>query len=95
MKQLALTVLLTGALAGAIDHGYVENAAEVRVDSGTQRVAADVFEHSVKPQTASQLLIRVDDGRAVILRPEESQHFRPGDRVRILWDDDSTRVERE
>jgi hypothetical protein len=68
--------------------GIVESVREVPLDIHGFREA---LEHSVNPQTAQQLVIRLDDERAVTLVEEGMQHFAPGERVRIV----SGLVERE
>lgn len=42
----------------------------------------DTLEHAVKPHTADEFLIRVDDGRALVLRQPELR-LSPGQRVRL------------
>lgn len=43
----------------------------------------DVFEHSIKPETVDEVVVRVDDGREVILREDDKQRFVAGERVRL------------
>jgi hypothetical protein len=80
MKSL-LVVLIFAA-------GTVESVREVPLDIHGFREA---IEHSVNPQTVQQLVIRLDDERAVTLVEEGMQRFAPGERVRIV----SGLVERE
>ena len=96
-----LLVALTAALAACTTTSYapleslpgrasgvVESVREVPLDIHGFREA---IEHSVNPQTAQQLVIRLDDERAVTLVEEGMQRFAPGERVRIV----SGLVERE
>lgn len=47
-----------------------------------------------KPAALDELLIRLDDGRAVILLQEEMQRFEPGQPVRLLSETSGMRFER-
>jgi hypothetical protein len=78
MKKLAFAFAIAGALSSvgasacterAIDYGIVESVREVRIEAAPNPDIADVFEHAVKPRTADELLIRVDDGRALLFAP--------------------------
>jgi outer membrane lipoprotein SlyB len=64
--------------------GTVESIGEVPVYSDLP--LADVFEHSVRPETGTQLVIRLDDGRAIRVMPQETQSFEAGQRVRLFRD---------
>lgn len=61
--------------------GIVESVREV-----TRHAAqpADVLEHALNPETADELVVRLDDGRAVTVRLDARQGFQPGERVRLL-----------
>jgi hypothetical protein len=110
MKKLSLAFALAGALSAgaapaaeyaphefdfselAIDgaaHGIVESVREV------SRAQDDLFEHALKPHTAQELLVRIDDGRAVLLQPQEMRAFHAGQRVRVISSTTGTRVEHE
>jgi outer membrane lipoprotein SlyB len=104
MKRLAFAFAIAGALPSvgasacterAIDYGIVESVREVRVEAAPNQDTADLFEHAVKPRTADELLIRFDDGRALLLRPEETRRFRRGERVRILSSTTGARIDHE
>ena len=108
MKKLSLVFALAAAVSAsaaeyapqefdfselAIDgvaHGIVEGVREV-----ARAPAQTLFEHSLKPDTAQELLVRIDDGRAVLLRPQEMRRFEAGQRVRLLSSTTGTRVEFE
>jgi outer membrane lipoprotein SlyB len=49
----------------------------------------------VRAETLNELVIRVDDGREVILRDEAMQRFVAGERVRLEPGSRGPRVERE
>jgi hypothetical protein len=103
MKQLALALALSGALCAAraaeyapqefdfSELGIVESVRQVPIAAPLQ----DVFEHAVKPETAHELVIRIDDGRAVVLRQDETRRFSPGQRVRLVSSTGGPRVEHE
>jgi hypothetical protein len=74
--------------------GIVESVSEVPL-AGEHPELADAFEHALKPQTAGQLLIRLDDGSAIRIPESEMQRLQAGQRVRIRSDQSGTRVERE
>jgi len=59
--------------------GTVESVREVPV----LELLPNVFEHAVRPETVKELVIRVDDGREVILLDEAMQRFVAGERVRL------------
>jgi hypothetical protein len=60
--------------------GTVESVQEIPI----QHRFPDVFEHAINPDTVDQLTVRLDDGRAIILQPEDTQRFAPGERVRVI-----------
>jgi hypothetical protein len=74
--------------------GLVESVTEVPL-AGEHPEFADAFEHALKPQTAGQLLIRLDDGSAIRILESEMQGLQAGQRVRMRSDLSGTRVERE
>lgn len=92
MKNLSFALALAGAIFPVYaaeyapqefdftELGTVESVREILIVDPLK----DVFEHAVKPETADELLIRIDDGRAVVLRQSEMRRFAPGQRVRLL-----------
>ena len=68
---------------GPASFGIVESVREVPLRS-THEQLADVFEHSLNAETGDELIVRLDDGRAVTLRLNGGQRFQPGERVRLL-----------
>lgn len=111
MKRLFLAPILAAAMSAGwaapyapqefdfgeldgMEHGIVESVREVRLED-PHKGLRDLFEHSVKPETAAQLVILLDDGRSVVLFPDEMQRFEPGQRVRVMGTTDGARIERE
>jgi hypothetical protein len=92
MKTLLAALVLGSALAACAtpytlseglsvhSSGVVESVREVPLDIHGFREAV---EHSINPQTAQELVVRLDDARAVTL-VEEVRRFAPGERVRIV-----------
>jgi hypothetical protein len=103
MNRIALTLAFAGALstARAAEYapqefdfsglGTIESVREVPLAAPL----ADVFEHAVNPETADELVIRIDDGRAVVLREKEMQRFAPGQRVRLVSSSSGPRIVHE
>ena len=44
----------------------------------------EAFVHEINPDTEDQLVIRLDDGRAITLREDSTRRFEPGQRVRVV-----------
>src|SRR5262245_54070653 len=63
--------------------GVVESVREVPLRAGPAGLH-NVFEHALKPETGDELVVRLDDGRAVTLLLDGAQTFRPGERVRVV-----------
>ena len=103
MRKLALALALAGAFcaARAADYAPPEfDFNELGTVESVRQVPAveplrDVFEHAVRPDTADELVIRIDDGRAVVLRQDEMRRFSAGQRVRLVSSTDGPRVEHE
>ena len=103
MKNLAAVLALAGTLSAgyAADYapqefdfselGTVESVREVPV----LELLPNVFEHAVRPESVKEVVIRVDDGREVILRDEAMQRLVAGERVRLGSGSRGPRVERE
>jgi outer membrane lipoprotein SlyB len=65
----------------ALASGMVESVRQVPRDI---HAFQNVFEHRINPEVDEQLLIRLDDGRAVTVLDRDMQRFAPGQRVRIV-----------
>ena len=71
------------SLIGPAALGVVESVREVPLRAGPVELV-NVFEHSLNAETREELVVRLDDGRAVTLRLDGVERFRPGERVRLL-----------
>jgi outer membrane lipoprotein SlyB len=92
MKTSIVGLALAGAMASAAaadyapqefdfsELGTIESVREVPL----REPLRDAFEHSVKPETEGELVVRIDDGRALVLRHTEMLRFAPGERVRLM-----------
>jgi len=101
MKKLVAVALATSALSMAraaegspqeskvSELGTVESVHQVPV----RELLPNVFEHSLKPSTAGEVVVRVDDGREIVLREGGTQRFVAGDRVRLRSSSHGLRVE--
>lgn len=100
MRSL-FAALTAGALAGCatpyapqdfdfsgLAAGMVETVRQVPLDI---HAFHEAMEHSINPQTREQLVIRLDDGRAITVTEDGVPRFEPGQRVRVV----SGRVEHE
>ena len=75
------------ATYGSTVYGYIESVREVLLET-LESGWGSVFEHAVGP--GEQLVVRLDDGRAVTVVQNEALRFEAGDRVIVL---SSARVE--
>lgn len=53
------------------------------------------LELSLRPDLVDELVILLDDGPAVTVRAKRTQRFAPGERVRVVSDAYSSRIEHE
>jgi hypothetical protein len=99
MKNSFLTAALASALAACAtpyappEFDFSELAGTVESAHAAPRdmhAFEEAVEHQINPRLAQRLLIRLDDGRALVVRGGELQ-YAPGERVRIV----AGRVERE
>jgi len=103
MNKLAAALVLTGLVSTAhageyapqefdfSELGTVESVRQVPI----VELLPNVFEHALRPETVNELVIRVDDGRELILRDEAMLRFVAGERVRLETSNRGPRVERE
>ena len=63
--------------------GTVEAVREVSIRREPAELAG-VLEHAVQPETGEALVVRLDNGRLIIVMQEGTQRFHPGERVRLL-----------
>ena len=93
-----ITALLAGTAAGSgyagpsAERGIVESVREVQLAEpfGFQ----GVFELALKPPTADELLVRLDDGQVITIVHRGMRSFEAGQRVQLVSDSSGTRVER-
>ena len=71
--------------------GTVQSVRQVQV----MDLLPNVLEHAVRPETVSELVIRSDEGREVILRDEAMQRFVAGERVRLEPSNRGPRLEHD
>lgn len=74
-------------------YGIIESVREVQLDQGPAGLAG-VFEHAIRPETGDELVVRLDDGRAITVVQNGTQRFEPGQRVRVVPGRRGARVER-
>ncbi len=101
MKTLLIVAVLELSLAacsggpgrtpanGEVSQGVVERAQEVELISPAEAAAdKDVYEDGQDaPRFATQLEVRLDDGRTVILTYSGPRRFEAGQRVRVHVDE--------
>ena len=99
MKPIFIAALLTAAASStgyanpyASAYGIVESVREVQLIDEPPGFPG-VFEHSFKPRTGDELLVRLDDGRAITVVQTGMQVFEPGQRVFVIPDRKGARVE--
>ncbi|MFL6565015.1 MAG: hypothetical protein ACJ8G5_08800 [Burkholderiales bacterium] len=103
MKKLIPALFLTSMLSPAYAADYAPQEFDFSelgtVESVRQvpmlELLPNVFEHTLRPETVNELVIRVDDGRELILRDEAMLRFVAGERVRLETSNRGPRVERE
>ena len=99
MKPIFIAALLAAAATGtgyanpyASTYGIVESVREVQLIDEPPG-SPGVFEHSFRPRTGDELLVRLDDGRAITVVQTGMQVFKPGQRVFVVPDRKGARVE--
>ena len=103
MKKLIAALFLTSMLPPSYSADYAPQEFDFSelgtVESVRQvpmlELLPDVFEHALRPETVNELVIRVDDGRELILRDQTMQRFVTGERVRLQASTRGPRVEHE
>jgi outer membrane lipoprotein SlyB len=66
---------------GSTVYGTIESVQEVLLET-LETGSGSIFEHAVGP--GEQLVVRLDDGRAVTVVQNEAPRFEPGERVIVL-----------
>lgn len=72
--------------------GTVESVREVPLVRDLHAFDADVLEHRVAPETAEQLVVRLDVGPLVVFTQKQSHRLNPGQRVRVTLSESIARV---
>jgi len=108
MKKLIAVLFLTSMVspASAAEYapqefdfselGTVESVRQVPMLEPLHNVSLpNVFEHPLRPETVNELVIRVDDGRELVVRDEAMHRFVTGERVRLEASSGGPRIEHE
>lgn len=86
MKELVIAALIAAAAstASADDSqcGVVESVREVPLPSSAGGLA-DVFEHAINPETAQELVVRLEDESAITVIQDGARRFEPGQTVLV------------
>ena len=88
---LAATAPGVGYADPASARGIVESVHEVQLADPAGFHGA--FEHAYKPPTADELLVRLDDGRAISVVHTGMRIFEAGQRVQVVPDPSGARLE--
>jgi len=75
--------------------GTVESVRLVPLPRDLHAFDADVLEHSVRPEAAEQLVVRLDVGPLVVFSQRQPQRLQAGQRVRVHLNGSIARVEPE
>jgi hypothetical protein len=92
--SLAVLLLAAAQFAGAAPYapsdydfsdlyGTVEAVREVSIRREPAELAA-VLEHALQPETGAALVVRLDNGRLIVVMQDGTRRFHPGERVRLL-----------
>ena len=82
---------IASSYADEVSYGIVECVREMRLRDPAG--LADALEHSVKPETGEELIVRLNDGRSVSIVQDGMQVFEPGQRVVVISGPHSARAE--
>ena len=93
LKMLAPTAVLADGVAALVSYGIVEKVREVRVTEAPPALSG-VFELTYRPPSADELVVTLDDGRAITVVHTGTQIFEPRQRVRVVLDGPGVRVEK-
>ena len=86
MEKIIRSVVITALLAGIVESVHEVQLADPFGFPG-------VFEHAFKPPTADELLVRLDDGRAISVLHTGMRIFEAGQRVQVVPDPQGVRIE--
>ena len=89
-----VTALVRGDdVFGLPSYGVVESVREVQLTEDLLGEAG-AFEHAYKAPSADELLVTLQDGRAITIVHTSTQIFAPGQRVRVVSYGPDVRIER-
>jgi hypothetical protein len=97
MRWAFISALLAGTAPGigyagpSADRGIVESVREVQLAEPFG--CPGVFELALKPPTADELRVQLDDGQVITIVHTGTRLFEAGQRVRLVTDPRGTRVE--
>ena len=74
--------------------GTVESVRVIPATRDLHAFDADALEHKVAPETAEQLVVRLDSGPVVVFTESGAHGVRAGERVRLKLGEGAARVER-
>jgi hypothetical protein len=63
--------------------GTVEAVREVTAPRDIHAFDPEVLEHKLRPETTEELIVRLDAGPLVVLKPRQRQRISAGERVRV------------
>lgn len=89
---LVPAAVLAEDLVESPSYGVVESVREVRLTEDLPGLLG-VFELAYKPPSADELLVTLDDGRAVTVVRAGARIFAPGQRVHVALDGPDVRIE--
>jgi len=78
--------------AQSVSYGTVESVREVPLAQDAAGLAG-LFEHSIRPETADELVVLLDDGRTITVLQNGLKRFGAGQRVRVIPQARGARVE--
>ena len=94
MKSLLAAVALALAACGPQYHGVDDGIAWGRVLSVAELPGDELhelalsYDHILVPEIAWEVVVRLDGGEAVTVTHSGMRRVEPGERVRVLFDDD-------
>lgn len=93
LGMFAPIAVLADGVAALASYGIVERVREVRVSEAPPALSG-AFELAYRPPSVDELLVKLDDGRAITVVHTGTQIFEPRQRVRVVLDGPDVRVEK-
>ena len=72
--------------------GTIESVREVPIARDLHAFDPGVLEHNVRPETADEVVVRLDGGPVITFRQTQAQRLQPGQRVRVILSGSSAGV---